>query len=113
MSLQEGVEEMKKFLSHNNISFSKGRIVEYFNVSYFIEDKLKFTKKIKVLFDFIHTDFTRNIGLMDNDIDSMDYYTEFTPKYQTYIFDKEDNNLIINSNGANKHGSSYKIIISN
>lgn len=111
MGLGEGVETMKEFLTHNNISFSDGRVKEDFNVSYFIGNKLKFEEEIEVLFDFIHTDFTRNISLLDNDIDSEKYYTEFTSKYQDYDFDKPNNHFIINSNGPNKHGKPYKIII--
>ena len=112
MALTDGVERMKEFLRNNNIPFSDGRVKDDFNVSYFVGNKLKFTKTIEVLFDFIHTDFTRNIAFLDNELSSKKYYTEFTPKFQDYSYDKENNNFIINSQGSNKHGEPYEIIIS-
>ena len=106
------ITTMKEFLSRNNISFSNGRVLDYFNVVYFIGNDLKFNRNIKVLFDFIHTDFTKNIALLDNDIDSEEYYVEFSSKYQSYSFDEENNHFIISSKGDNKHGKPYRVIIS-
>ena len=104
MNAVDGTTTMKEFLSSNNIFFSYGRVLDDFNVLYFVGNDLKFNKNIQVLVDFIHTDFTRNIALLDNDIDSEEYYIEFSSKYQSYAFDEENNHFVISSNGNNKHG---------
>jgi len=66
---------------------------------------------MQVLFDFIHTDFTKNISLLDNEIDSEEYYIEFSSKYQSYSFDEENNHFVISSNNDNKHGKPYRVIV--
>lgn len=113
MGYIEGIEEMKRFLTHNQLSYSRGMVMKHSNVSYIIDSKIKFTKFVQVLFDFNHTEFSRNISFLDNNTDSKKYYTEFTSKYQDYNFNDEDNNFIINSTVSNnKYGAIYQVVIS-
>lgn len=103
--------KMKEFLSNNNIPFNNGKVYEDFDVSYFVGKNLKFNETMKVLFDFIHTDFRTNISLLDNDLDSEKFYTAFSPDFQNYSFDEEENSFIIEHTAPNKHGKPYKVII--
>lgn len=103
-------QSIKDFLTHNGFSYTDGRVKDYFNVVYIKAKSIKLNRPVEVFFNFIHNDFGDVISLLDNDIDSHKFFTGYSLNYQTFEFNEEDNQLIID--GSDKTGNPYQVIIS-
>jgi hypothetical protein len=106
-----GYKTVKDFLSYNNKNFSSGHVLnETFYVEYYVDDELRYQGNEIVNFQVQHPEFTDDISIIH--LDANIYHTGFRAKYQKYIFDKENNILIIdNQNSNNKFGKSFQVII--
>jgi hypothetical protein len=111
MNEAQGYKQAKDFLTFNDKNFSRGYVFdEEFYIQYFVDEKLRFQGDEIVNFQVQHPEYGQDIQIPN--LDEMIYHTAFSPKYQDYYFDQDNNILIVkNDNSSNKFSKPYKVII--
>jgi len=111
MNEADGYKQVKDFLSFNKKNFSKGYVFnEEFDIQYYVAECLRFQGEEIVNFHIQHPEFRQDIQIPN--LDEEIYHTAFSPHYQDYYFDQDNNILIIEQNNTkNKFGKPYRIKI--
>ena len=107
----KGYGEVKEFLSFNNKNFSARHVYgESFDIEYYIGNELRYQGEEIVNFTVQHPEFRSDIEIINFDTDI--YYVGFSPKFEEYNFDENENILVVNNkSSSHKFGKPFKVLI--
>lgn len=106
---QENINEIHSFLENNGIDHNN--LVGYnnkFSIFYYVGDSRKFAEETRVVFN---ADSTGTILITLNEINFIEFETEFKTTQNRFSYDDESETLTINGTDSDKHTQEYKVVI--
>ncbi len=99
----EATAMMKAFLDKNEIEYDSGVGKEKFSVNYYINHDLVESTIATVTFYMNNPEFVDTITI--GELDSHQYHTGFSQRYQEYKFDELQNSFTIHGASSQKHNN--------
>ena len=107
--MNKKVEAIHTFLANNLVDVTNlGAYNNKFTVFYYVGESRKFAEETRVAFDFGNTD---TITIMLNEINFIEFETNFSTNDYDFSYDEEGERLYIVGNNSDKHDGEYKIVV--
>lgn len=106
---QQNIDEIHVFLANNGIDpYNLNGYNSKFSIFYYVGESRKFAEESRIVFNVIDTS---NILISLNEINYIEYETEFKTTQHLFKYDEDSETLTITGSNSTKHNEDYKIVI--
>lgn len=102
--------EVKAFLSHNNLTNNQRTVVEFDGTVEYCYNNTKIQGQAYIAITMDGGCYDGSINIVGDCFDSQKVHVLFSPRYQKYKFDNNNNKLIVEGSSP-KMGGNYRVSI--